>query len=329
MAYLTSTFNSANDLLTQLSGFAQGAGWTEDHVAGDRLFLTKGTVSVAFRHAASNPTWIAMYQHESFLNTGTQPGQHTNDSGQGEISASNTTLDNGRGFNVNNNGGGTFYFFADGDYIHAVIEKDANWYEHFGFGSIAKNGTWTGGEYCYGQYHLGGNTTGATNADAATSNWILDGGVASTSLTIQRYMASMRAVGLPGQGGASSWILAGNPENNVSGNDRSGQGRDHFQGGFRGGGDAQSFARFTSNNTSGFIPMYDIKCWWKDQTPLDRFYWLGTMKDVRGINVQFFEGADEIQIGGDTWKIFPARYKTNAGYTGGSTGNLGIAYRKV
>ena len=329
MANQTGSFSSISDLMSKLSTFATSNGWTQDYTASDRLFLTNSTVSVAFRWATSSPTYVAMYQHTAFLNSATAPGNHTNDSGTGEISAVDTTLDNAKGFNCDDSNGGTYWFFEDATYIHCVIEYKANWYEHFGFGILNKAGTWTGGEYSYGQQRGGKVETGASDADSVVYHWLLDGAFGSTIATNQKFCSTMRAESLPGQSAGERWILAGRPDQAVSANDRGGNTRYHFQGGFRAGSDANYICRFESDNSTGFNPMYDIKCWWKDQTPADDWYYLGNMKDVRGINVKFFSGGDEITVGSDTWVVFPARYKNDAGFAGADTGNLGIAYKKV
>lgn len=43
-----------------------------------------------------------------------------------------------------------YFFYADSDAIHCVVEVDATIYTHLSFGIINKMGTWTGGEYLSG-----------------------------------------------------------------------------------------------------------------------------------------------------------------------------------
>lgn len=334
MANQNGTFANLSSLMTSLSTFAQSNGYTEDHAASDRLFLTNGRVSVAFRWATVSPTYVAMYQHESYNGIpGDNPGLHNGDSGTGENSSTSSVLDNAKGFNVSDVRGGQFWFYTDGDYIHAVITYDTEWYEHFGFGTLDKVGTWTGGEYSYGQYRNGISTAGILDADGLTFTWLLDGAYTASSVNPQKYAATVRAEGLPGQDITGRWILmGGNAGQSVFTNDRAGNPRYFANGGFRGGPDANALARFESSNATGFNPMYPIKCWWKDQTPKNEYYHIGSMKDVRGINMRFFKGGDEITVGAETWVVFPARYTYSDGVAAGrpsaSTGNLGIAYRK-
>lgn len=326
MANQTAQATNIADLFSQLSTFAVANGWTQDHSASDRLFLTKSTCSVAFRWATSSPTCAAIYQHTAFINSSTNPGNHTNDSGQGNISSSNATLLTGRHVLLPNSSM-TYWFFEDNDYIHVVVETASQQFVHFGFGILEKIGTWTGGAYSYGNRN---DPAGGTSSLALRplSSFLLDGlAGTSTPTTVRPFCSTIHMEGMPGAGGSSRWALAWAGGNANVGTDRAGNARLNVQGGFRGGPVARAFGRMGNSIGSGLIPMYPINCYY-DNPAADRWYPIGYMKDVRGMNIRYYNGGDEITVGSDTWVVFPARYKTIVSSTAG-TRNLGIAYRKV
>lgn len=318
------------DLFTKLSTFAVAAGWTQDYAASDRLFLHKGSCYVAFRWAASSPTGAGIYQALGFINSGTDPGSHTNDSGQGAISGTNATIMAGRSVPLVNSTM-PYWFFTDGsNYVHVVVQVAGGDFRHFGFGSLDKIGTWTGGEYSYG--HLVTVTTG-TRAINGDSTVILDAlaGIAtgspgaSATATVQPFAASLHIESAPNQSGSSKWALAwggGTP----SSNDRGGNSRANVQGGFRGGPTAVAFGRFTGTLLTGLVPMYTIPQYYKDPSNA-RYYPIGLMHDVRGCRMDAFVGGQEVSIASDTWIVFPA--KALATFGASNTGMQGIAYKKI
>jgi len=54
------------------------------------------------------------------------------------------------------------YFFTEGTCVHAVVEIASGIYNHFSFGKVTQNGTWTGGEYI---------TTGYCNVLATATDY--------------------------------------------------------------------------------------------------------------------------------------------------------------
>lgn len=58
---------------------------------------------------------------------------------------------------------------------------------------------------------------------------------------------------------------------------------------------------------------------------------IGTVKDIRQVNINLLSPKDEVAYGGDTWKVFPVSIKgpeSSGPYTQG-TGNYGMAYKMV
>lgn len=325
MAYENAQFSSISDLFSKLNTFASANGWTIDHSASDRLFLTRSTVSVAFRWSTTSPTCAAVYQHTAFISSGTDPGNHTNDSGQGAISGTDATLLGGRHV-VIPNAGGQYWFFEADTYIHAVIETATQQFTHFGFGILIKQGTWTGGEYSYGNRNtLTGNSNLAI--DPGISH-LLDGAAGvSSPATIRPYVATIHMESMPNQTASGRWALAwaGGQANTTT--DRGGTARANVQGGFRGGPIARNFARFSAPPLTGLVPMYPMNCYYDDPSNA-RWYYIGYQPDVRGINVRHYSGGDEVIVGSDTWVVFPTKYKTSVSAAGNSR-NQGIAYKKV
>lgn len=327
MSYETGTATNIADLFTKLNTFASANGWTIDHSASDRLFLTRSTCSVAFRWSTTSPTCAAVYQHTAFINSGTDPGNHTNDSGQGNISGTDATLLTGRHVPLVNSTM-RYWFFESDTYLHIVAEA-ANTLSaaHFGFGILDKRGTWTGGEYSYGWRIDPAGGTG-DSAIRVLSSHLLDGLSGFTSdTTVRPFVGTVHIEGLPNQTASGKWGLtwAGTVAN--TGTDRASVARESLQGGFRGGPVARVFGRHGGTVNSGVVPLYPIGVWYDDRS-LARWHELGWMLDVRGVNMRNFAFADEITIGADTWVVFPARYKTSVNNSG-STRNQGIAYKKV
>ncbi len=319
MAFETGTATSISDLFTKLSTFAVANGWTEDHAASDRLFLHRNTVYVAFRWASASPVHVGIYQALGFISSGTNPGAHTDDSGNGAVSGTDNVLDDERNVNLVDSTM-TYWFFEDDVYIHVVAEVSTGVYRHFGFGEIAKLGTWTGGEYCYG-WRLDPTVASSTGAVLAGTSMLLDG--LAGGGTMNGYAATIHIEGAPGEGGSSKWgVIWGNPGVSV-GNDTGGNARVYVQGGFRSGPHAVPFGRFSGQTTEGLIPAYPIHVWYKNPSTAD-YYPLGYMEGVRGVNIRYIAPEQEVVIGSDTWVFFPTEQKTSL-----RTDNQGIMYLKV
>lgn len=326
MSYETGTATNIADLFARLNTFASANGWTINHSASDRLFLTRSGVSVAFRWSTTSPTCAGVYQHTAFVNSSTDPGNHTNDSGQGAISGADATLLTGRHVPLVD-ASMRYWFFESDTYLHAVAEVASLQVVHFGFGQLVKKGTWTGGAYSYGQRNdpAGGTTDGAIRA---LSSALLDGlsGITSDT-TVRPFVGTVNVESLPNQTASGRWGLTWAGALANTGTDRGAVARESLQGGFRGGPIARAFGRFGGSINNGLVPLYPIGVWYDDRA-LARWYELGHMPDVRGCNMRFFSAGDEIPIGGDTWVLFPTRYKS-ATLASGNTRNQGIAYRKV
>lgn len=318
MAYQTGTSTGTVDLMSKLSTFAVANGWTEDEASAGRLALHKSNVYVSFRWNTTTPAFVGIYQALGWV-VSTDPGNHTDDSGNGAISDQNNILDNERHIALGTGAFPSYHFFEDDTYIHVVVESAADEFRHFGFGIITKIGDWTGGEYAYGMVMP---TVGVANPLKNTASHLLDGYLSDSNE--REHAATLHVEGLPSEGGSSKWGVVW-ANSGSQGTDRGANARVFIQGAYRGGPFARALGHFSAGSGSGLIPMYPLGVWYKTGSDV---HLLGFMPDVRGVTIEFFVGGDEVVIGGDTWVMFPAAVKGNATDVG-ATKNQGIAYKKV
>lgn len=323
------TASSIADLFSQLNTFAASAGWTVDHSASDRLFLTRTvggvTCSVAFLWSTSSPTCAAIYQHTAFISSGTAPGSHTNDSGQGFVGTiTNANLLTGRNVFLANSAM-SYWFFEDdslspASHIYVVATTAPDQYAHFGFGSLIKLGTWTGGAFAYGHRHV-------TDQLNTGGSYLLDGLTGITADTTHRpFVATLHCESLPNQTASGKWGVVWGGTLANTGTDRGATARESIQGGFRAGPIAENQGRYGGAPGIGIVPGYPIGAWYDDRAQA-RLHPLGYMPNVVGFNVKNYAGGEEITVGSDIWIPFPARFKSST--ASNSSGNLGMAYKKV
>lgn len=333
MAYETGTATSLADLLSKLNTFAAANGWTVDEfdtVGGDWA-LSKGTVFVSARWNVATPLELSIHQALAFSGTGTLPGNHTDDSGNGfntTSSHTNTDLDNER--HVTHIGNGPFlaYHFFEKDsgpaYLHVSVEVSAGSWRHFGFGTMEKVGTWTGGEYAYGQVM---STSLLHTAVLVSESYLLDGLLAQSGGMLDA--ATIHVEGLPNQPGSGKWgVVGGSTSATSTGLDTAGIARERIRGGFRSGPVARMFGLFSGSSLTGLIPLYKIAIFHDDGTATTRRRLLGYMPDVRGINIRNFAAGQEVLIGADTYVMLPLAIRTSDNVTF-RTYFSGIAYKKV
>lgn len=324
MAYETGTPSSVQDLVSKLFTFATANGWTQDQLdtGAGKAALSKGTVYVSFRWDTGSPADAALgIYHALGYSAGQDPGNHTDDSGNGEVSGTASVIDNGRCINgLGNSAFTAYHFFQDGDYVHVVLEWASGLYRHFGFGVLTKQGTWTGGEYCYGSFFDDHDPRDADNT------FLLDGAFNNASNAGRA--ATVHAESLPNQPAASKWMQVWGRNSSIP-NDRGGNAKVLAVGTSRCGPQGRSLGWLSAGKTSGHLPMVPIGLWYVDTVPSkDEAYYLGRAPAIRQMNMRHFAPGDEFTVGSDTWKVFPAVAKANAG-SGEESRNLGYAYKKV
>lgn len=332
MTYATGTATDLEDLLAKISTFAvtTHGGWTQGYLntTNGWFELHKGDLSVSFKWTKSGaPTTLSVHQATAFVGTGTAPGAHTNDSGNGFNTTgtghSNANLATERCVSEIGNGPfPSYHFFGIDDSIHIVVEVSTGMYRHFGWGTLDKFGdNWVGGEYAYG--HFNDPNTNANAVDVNTQT-LLD--ALGTSADRLRCATVRIASGLANQGAAVWGVSCAAASANLL-NDTAGNVRRQIHGGFRGGMGARGFADTIGSFSSGAIALYSIEAFYRDPNN-NRVYLLGHMPGIRACNIKNIEPAQEILIGSDTWKFFPLSSKTNAAVLGRSL-NSGIAYLKA
>ncbi len=337
MAYQTGTATDLGDLLSKLDTFLVANGWTQDDfddgattAAEGFANWTKNTMSMGLKWVANAPNNMSVHQATAHSGSGF-PGSHTNDSGNGYNASfgSDANLDDERC--VNDIGDGPFpsYHFFEQDaspaYVHVVVEITSETFRHFGWGELEQFNDWTGGEYCYGHYH--DENLNSSAVDTATS-CLFDGIFNSTSTTAKR-AATIRAEGLPMQGGSEKWLIHIGGATSLDSGDRqdtAGETKRVCHGGFRSGPMAWPLGQYQSDVATGHIPMYPITSFVRDFTS-DFIYFLGNIPDVRGIDIKNFSAGQEVTIGSDTWVLFPQARRTEDNVVG-RTYYSGIAYRK-
>lgn len=322
--YATGTAADQDALMTALKDFAVTTNsWTQDafSTSTDLLEIHKGTCYVQFLwdSQTSPDGGIAFFQSTGYDGSG--PGSEPGDSGNGDDATPYTAE---RRLNNIGNGPFTYFFFADTtpDYIHGVVEFATGIYRHFSFGTIEKAGSWTGGEYC----------TAASWDTAAKSSltdfrhyWLFD--MLHTSDPYEA--ATIHIEGMPNEGGSSKWGVAWTGSEATTGLDGDGNARVRIQGHFRDGYLMNAVGWLRANPNNGFVPMFPIHLYYWDDNPApDQIMFLGTVPDMRGINIHYLEPEEEFTIGSETWKIFPWTQKSSTG-TAEESGNMGVAYRKA
>jgi hypothetical protein len=335
MTYATGTATNLEDLLAKISTFATTThgGWTEGYLntTNGWFELHKGNLSVSFKYTKSGtPTALSIHQATAFVSSGTAPGAHTADSGNGyndtTTGHSNANLETERCVRGIGNGPfPSYHLFADdtdNDYIHCVVEVATNTFRHFGWGILDKFGdNWVGGEYAYGHYQ--DSSTSATQTDVNTQT-LLDGlgGSADRLRAATIRITSGLANQSPAVWGVSASLASANLLNDTAGNARR-----QIHGGFRAGMGARGFGNAKGTFSSGAIPLQSIEAFYRDPSNA-RVYLLGHLPDVRAVNLGNFEPKQQVTVGTDDWLFFPLSIKTASAVDGRSL-NSGIAYRKV
>lgn len=356
MAFDNQVVSSVPDMIGKLNTLLVANGWTKDEPAGslvDRYAVSKTgadfDIYISMRWNSGSPNNLGLYQALGWLSS-TDPGNHTDDSGQGQITSVDATLANGRHVRIGPSPVQYWAFVGD-HYCHVVVQETASRFVHFGFGQLDKFGdNWTGGEYCYGQYDVTRSINGSS-ARGDFLSFLLDGRAswhnnalsgAITEIALKNSLATIHIEGLSGQTSGSKWGVVAGARHPFTGGveaDRGANVRHRVFGGYRDGTSATPFGRYIGRATDGVVPLYQIPIFYSSTTDGNGgsltdsqgnfssagvVQYLGSMKDIRGCAVPFFTPGQELSIGGDVWVVFPMEEKS--AYKGS---NSGIAYKKV
>ena len=261
MAFQTGSATDLDDLINQLDTFAAANGWTVDekNLVTGIFALSKNTVFVSFRwDAAGTINNLSMHQALAWSSS-TEPGDHTDDSGNGynSTTAHTDSLLEGERC-VHDLGDGPFpsYYFFEKDaspaYLYIVVETSTDVFRHFGMGEIDKFADWdtaSGGEFAYGQFKS--SNTAISTSDTA----LLDGLFGDTSSNNERRAATIHMEDWPGQGASEKWGQIWGNRAVADPDDSAGEDKPKVQGGFRSGPIARHFGWLAAGSTSGLITM--------------------------------------------------------------------------
>lgn len=317
MAYETGVPTSHEDFFNKLSTFATSNGWTQDEhdTASDEfaIHLTGKNVFVSMLY--DNTNIIAIHQALGFTG-GNAPGAHPDDSGNGGATE--------RRWNAI--GAGPFisyHFFTDGStYLHVVLEYASGLHRHMIFGEAIKEGTWTGGEYCAG--HVWAQGTSEDDPTFINHHLLFD----SRSAVVGDG-GTIHIEGLPDEPSASTkWGVM--YSGTAAGLDTAGIAREVLHGGVRDSYQHRAWGHHRSNPASGNTFLIPIEIYRRRTAPApDTLIPLGTLPDIRAVNIHFFVPGQEFTQGGETWKTFPWVRKRFLQDNQEESWNMGIAYKKI
>lgn len=320
-----------SDLVTKLSSFLSDEGWTVDQLntGAGKAAWHRGTVYVSVRWESSSSLYLGLYHSLGFVSTSTDPGNHTDDSGNGQVSGTDSVIQTGRRALVGP-APLQYWAFSGTDYFHVVVQQLTARYTHFGWGTLSKVGDWVGGEYAFGtRQQFGFNQPYTLPGATCLLDALADNNGSSPQPTdMELYVATVHAEGLTNQAGNSKWgVCVSSGQNSAQlGTDRATHARVHLLGGFRGGLVASGMGSFAGAITQVHVPQYPITCSHFDRTTGD-IRVLGFMPDVRGMSIQNFAAGDRISRGNYDWMVFPTGEKWVSGDLTNTSGFSGISYR--
>lgn len=307
MTYSSITYTDMDDFFTQVDSFLTANGWTQDEftTASNRAAWHKGTVYVQITWDAVSA--MAMYQSLSW--DGSAPGSNPDDAGP--LSGTRRMLFGNAPAQAELFSGteqGAEYFFA-------AIEYTTGRFSQFGMGELIKKGDWTGGEWsAVNQWGFGG---GAQNGPDDTRHTVLFDGQYDDS---SEHAAVIHQEGWPSQAAGRKWgAIFGN--NNDGGDDRAGNERDKWIGGFRDSFNHNTFHFLAFQPNSGLVPLVPIELWRREGA-----YRLGGfVPGIRALNITNIDVREELVVGADTWKVYPWAGKAASGsFHSGLDGGMAI-----
>ena len=343
MAYETGSATDQTDLMDKLNTFGAANGYNSDYHSGGNkhLSLSRAADDLYVSFAWDSVDTIAMYQALNYEGAhDEEPWDQDDDSGNGNDTLPGS-IDQGR--QVSRIGDGPFtayHFFAYTDpyALHIVLEFSPGLYRHFGFGYLAKTGTWTGGAWCAGHlWNWAGSTAfGAYPTPNHTAHTVLLDNVLTQRRTYYGTYnndagGTLHIEGMSGQDGASKWghAIAHTVDDGDIGTDRASNTRIRIGGGCRGGPALSQFGHFLPNLGNGFIPITPFEVFYnRGDGSADGWYYLGQMANAGHIHLHGIDVGQELTVGATTWIAFPTVRKSNIGGINQESENSGIIYWK-
>lgn len=316
MAYTTSTATTMDGLLEAVKDFALAQGWTIDTYEaitdGHWLHLHLGTAH--FDLFTDNTPASPDYSPELILT-----GATGYDGGQDQLNQPGSRTDTIQVY-CNDLSAGSYvkhHFFAGADFVHCVVEVSSGRFVHFGFGTLDKAGTYTGGEYVYGTRWYLNNASYSSDQYSAqhfypfgpdgahirfTENDLSGADTYKDWATVKSYPASttnyLRAMGFYNNSADTIENLLTIPLSRQP---------NYF------------------NGLAVLLPINIVCGRTNNLTSV-----LGSPKEMRYINIQYLSASQELTLGADTWLIFPVKQKgLDDDTTTPLSGWYGLAYKKV
>lgn len=181
--YETGSASGVVDLITKLEAFMATNGWTTDSFAtegsGKRLHAHRGSVFFNARAYAAETPDSDLYDVSGScsalafnLSTAGTGGTRWFDKTGSPVSTTPKYMS--AGLAGITGAVPTYHFFAhnSGDNIIAVVEYAAGYFQSFGFGTLNKYGTYTGGTYFFGSRTGVSNSIQSSNAIMPASGFI-------------------------------------------------------------------------------------------------------------------------------------------------------------
>jgi hypothetical protein len=172
MAYETGSATGVNDLVNKLATFIEANGWTRDSLGdegtGRRYHAHNGSVYVNMRSFNSEAVTTniqngsnSTLSHSIAFNVGSGYSGASAWYNQAGTPQNSAAVKSTSGVHLITGAIPAYHFFAHnaGDNIFVVIEYASGMYQRFGFGTLTKYGSYTGGEYMVGNSRGHGTIT--------------------------------------------------------------------------------------------------------------------------------------------------------------------------
>ncbi|HHE3478054.1 TPA: hypothetical protein ACPDJE_000437 [Pasteurella multocida] len=145
MAYQTGTASSVAILLEKLKEFAETQNWTINKHTATQLFLKNNEGYWALEFKNNLLFTLVCTGFDGNYDAFNQPGNSANSQfAYRQVRTATSHLENGNFV--------TYDFFGTSQYLHVVVQIEAERFRHFGIGTLHKEGEYTGGQYAFGTY---------------------------------------------------------------------------------------------------------------------------------------------------------------------------------
>ena len=143
MAYQTGTATDINDLFNKLADFAIALNWRINKHSTNSLYLNNKDGYWALEFKDKMLFTLVCTGYDKDRDAFNQPGASCNHNLK-NCKTQTTHLDEGNYVGYD--------FFGTAQYLHVVVQYQAERFRHFGIGTLNKEGEYTGGQYAFGTY---------------------------------------------------------------------------------------------------------------------------------------------------------------------------------